>query len=137
MKSICKICENGELDELKKRRNEIDEIIEEIPNDGDDMRKDEDDLSFAAAFGKKHDTGLETFKYLYEECGYPRHCVHYAMVGAAASRNVKLINYIYNDIDEHEKAGFIGDLEDELAMTDHPSPSVFIEYALFELNKKN
>jgi len=46
------MCENGELDELKKRRNEIDEIIEEIPNDGDDMRKDEDDLSFAAAFGK-------------------------------------------------------------------------------------
>ena len=137
MKSICKICENGELDELKKRRNEIDEIIEEIPNDGDDMRKDEDDLSFAAAFGKKHDTGLETLKYLYEECGYPRHCVHYAMVGAAASRNVKLINYIYNDIDEHEKADFIGDLEDELVMTDHPSPSVFIEYALFELNKKN
>ena len=130
------MCENGELDELKKRRNEIDEIIEEIPNDGDDMRKDEDDLSFAAAFCKKHDTGLETFKYLYEECSYPRHCVHYAMVGAAASRNVKLINYIYNDIDEHEKADFIGDLEDELVMTDHPSPSVFIEYALFELNKK-
>ena len=65
------MCENGELDELKKRRNEIDEIIEEIPNDGDDMRKDEDDLSFAVAFGKNHDTGLETFKYLYEECELP------------------------------------------------------------------
>ena len=136
MKSIWKMCENGELDELKKRRSEIDEIIEEIPNDGDDMRKDEDDLSFAAAFGKNHDTALETFKYLYEECGYPRHCVHYAMVGATASRNAKLINYIYNDIDEHEKSDFLGDLEDELVMTDHPSPGVFIEYALFELNKK-
>jgi hypothetical protein len=32
MKSIWKVCENGELDELKKRRNEIDEIIEDIPN---------------------------------------------------------------------------------------------------------
>ena len=36
-----------------------------------------------------------------------------------------------------KKQSFIGDLEDELVMTDHPSPSVFIEYALFELNKKN
>ena len=135
MKSIWKLCENGKLDELKKRRNEIDEIIEDIPNDGDDLREDEDDLSFAAAYCKDHDTGLETFKYLYEECGYPRHCVHYAMVGAAASRNAKLINYIYNDIDEHEKADFIGDLEDELAMMDHPNPNVFIEYALLELNK--
>ena len=27
MKSIWKMCENGELDELKKRRNEIDEIM--------------------------------------------------------------------------------------------------------------
>ena len=134
MKSIWKVCENGELDELKKRRNEIDKIIEEIPNDGDDMREDEDDLSFAVAFCKKHDVGLETFKYLYEECGYPRHCVHYAMVGAAASRNAKLINYMYNYIDEHEKENFIGDLEDELVMTGHPNPSVFIEYALFEIN---
>ena len=99
------------------------------------MREDEDDLSFAAAYCKDHDTGLETFKYLYEECGYPRHCVNYAMVGAAVSRNAKLINYIYNDIDEHEKADFIGDLEDQLAMSDHPNPSVFIEYALLELNK--
>ena len=131
------MCENGELDELKKRRSEIDEIIEEIPNDGDDMRKDEDDLSFAAAFGKNHGTALGTFKYLYEECGYPKRCVHYAMVGATASRNAKLINYMYNDIDEHEKSDFLGDLEDELVMTDHPSPCVFIEYALFELNKKN
>ena len=57
------------------------------------------------------------------------------MVGAAASRNAKLINYIYNDVDEHEKEEFIGDLEDELAMTDYPNPRVFIEYALFELNK--
>ena len=57
------------------------------------------------------------------------------MVGAAASRNAKLINYIYNDIDEHEKEDFIGDLEDELAMMDHPNPSVFIEYALVELKK--
>ena len=138
LKSIWKLCENGELDELKKRRNEIDEIIEDIPNDGDDMREDEDDLSFAVAFCKNHDTGLETFKYLYEECGYPRHCVHYAMVGAAASRNAKLINYIYNDIDEHdehEKANFLGELEDELVMTDHPNPDIFMEYALFELNK--
>ena len=133
MKSIWKICENGELDELKKRRNEIDEIIEELPKDGDDLREDEDDISFAVAFCKDHDKGLETFKYLYEECGYPRHCVHYAMVGAAASRNAKLINYMYNDIDEHEKENFIGDLEDELAMMDHPNPSVFIEYALVEL----
>ena len=91
MKSIWKVCENGEFDELKKRRNEIDQIIEDIPNDGDDMREDEDDISFAVAFCKDHDTGLETFKYLYEECGYPRHCIHYAMVGAAASRNAKLI----------------------------------------------
>ena len=135
MKSIWKMCENGELDELKKRRNEIDEIIEDIPNVDNDLREDEDDLSFAAAYCKDHDTGLETFKYLYEECGYPRHCVHYAMVGAAASRNAKLINYIYNDIDEHEKADFISDLEDQLAMSDHPNPNVFIEYALFELNK--
>ena len=84
LKSIWKLCENGELDELKKRRNEIDQLIEDIPNDGDDLREDEDDLSFA---------------------------------------------------DEHEKEDFIGDLEDELALTDHPNPSVFIEYALFELNK--
>ena len=34
------MCENGGLDELKKRRNEIDEIIEDIPNDGDDTRED-------------------------------------------------------------------------------------------------
>ena len=135
MKSIWKICENGELDELKKRRNEIDEIIEELPKDGDDLREDEDDISFAAAYCKDHDTALEIFKYLYEKCGYPRHCVHYAMVGAAASRNAKLINYMYNDIDEHEKENFIGELEDELAMMDHPNPRVFIEYALFELNK--
>ena len=135
MKSIWKVCENGELNELKKRRNEIDEIIEDIPNDGDDLREDEDDISFAAAYCKDHGTALETFKYLYEECGYPRHCVYYAMVGATASRNAKLINYMYNDINEHEKEDFIGDLEDELAMTDHPNPSVFIEYALFELNK--
>ena len=134
MKSIYRTCIDGELDELKKRRNEIDEIIEDIPNDGDDLREDEDDLSFAASYCKDHDTGLETFKYLYEECGYPRHCVHYARVGAAVSRNAKLINYIYNDIDEHEKADFIGDLEDQLAMSDHPNPNVFIEYALLELN---
>ena len=135
MKSIYRTCIDGELDELKKRRNEIDEIIEDIPNVDNDLREDEDDLSFAAAYCKDHDTGLETFKYLYEECGYPRHCVNYAMVGAAVSRNAKLINYIYNDIDEHEKADFIGDLEDQLAMSDHPNPNVFIEYALFELNK--
>jgi len=134
MKSIYRTCIDGELDELKKRRNEIDEIIEDIPNVDNDLREDEDDLSFAAAYCKDHDTGLETFKYLYEECGYPRHCVHYAMVGAAASRNAKLINYIYNDIDEHEKADFISDLEDQLAMSDHPNPNVFIEYALLELN---
>ena len=135
MKSIYRTCIDGELDELKKRRNEIDEIIEDIPNVDNDLREDEDDLSFAAAYCKDHDTGLETFKYLYEECGYPRHCVNYAMVGAAVSRNAKLINYIYNDIDEHEKADFIGDLEDQLAMSDHPNPNVFIEYALLELNK--
>ena len=134
MKSIYRTCIDGELDELKKRRNEIDEIIEDIPNVDNDLREDEDDLSFAAAYCKDHDTGLETFKYLYEECGYPRHCVHYAMVGAAVSRNAKLINYIYNDIDEHEKADFIGDLEDQLAMSDHPNPNVFIKYALLELN---
>lgn len=134
MKSIYRTCIDGELDELKKRRNEIDEIIEDIPNVDNDLREDEDDLSFAAAYCKDHDMGLETFKYLYEECGYPRHCVHYAMVGAAVSRNAKLINYIYNDIDEHEKADFIGDLEDQLAMSDHPNPNVFIEYALLELN---
>lgn len=134
MKSIYRTCIDGELDELKKRRNEIDEIIEDIPNVDNDLREDEDDLSFAAAYCKDHDTGLETFKYLYEECGYPRHCVNYAMVGAAVSRNAKLINYIYNDIDEHEKADFIGDLEDQLAMSDHPNPNVFIEYALLELN---
>ena len=135
LKSIYRTCIDGELDELKKRRNEIDEIIEDIPNVDNDLREDEDDLSFAAAYCKDHDTGLETFKYLYEECGYPRHCVNYAMVGAAVSRNAKLINYIYNDIDEHEKADFIGDLEDQLAMSDHPNPNVFIEYALLELNK--
>ena len=82
MKSIYRTCIDGELDELKKRRNEIDEIIEDIPNVDNDLREDEDDLSFAAAYCKDHDTGLETFKYLYEECGYPRHCVNYAMVGA-------------------------------------------------------
>lgn len=134
MKSIYRTCIDGELDELKKRRNEIDEIIEDIPNVDNDLREDEDDLSFAAAYCKDHDTGLETFKYLYEECGYPRHCVNYAMVGAAVSRNAKLINYIYNDVDENEKADFIGDLEDQLAMSDHPNPNVFIEYALLELN---
>ena len=134
MKSIYRTCIDGELDELKKRRNEIDEIIEDIPNVDNDLREDEDDLSFAAAYCKDHDTGLETFKYLYEECGYPRHCVNYAMVGAAVSRNAKLINYIYNDIDEHEKADFIGDLEDQLAMSDHPNPNAFIKYALLELN---
>ena len=134
MKSIWKACENGELDELKKRRNEINEIIEELPKDGDDLREDEDDISFAIAFCKDHDTALEMYKYLYEECGYPRHCKYYAMIGASASRNAKLINYIYNDVDEHEKEEFIGDLEDELAMTDHPNPNVFIEYALLELN---
>jgi len=134
MKSIYRTCIDGELDELKKRRNEIDEIIEDIPNVDNDLREDEDDLSFAAAYCKDHDTGLETFKYLYEECGYPRHCVNYAMVGAAVSRNAKLINYIYNDVDENEKADFISDLEDQLAMSDHPNPNVFIEYALLELN---
>ena len=135
MKSIYKICIDGELDELKKRRNEIDEIIEELPKNGDDLREDEDDISFAAAYCKNHDVGLETFKYLYEECGYPRHCVHYAMVGAAASRNAKLINYMYNNLEENEKSYFLGELEDELAMTDHPNPNVFIEYALVELKK--
>ena len=135
MKSIWKVCENGELDELKKRRNEIDEIIEELPKNGDDLREDEDDISFAAAYCKDHDTALEIFKYLYEKCGYPRHCVHYAMVGAAASRNAKLINYMYNNLEENEKSYFLGELEDELAMTDHPNPNVFIEYALVELKK--
>ena len=135
MKSIYKTCINGEFDELKKRRNEIDEIIEDVPNDGDDLREDEDDLSFAVAFCKDHDTSLKMYKYLYEECNYPKHCKLFAMIGAVASRNAKLINYIYNDVDEHEKEEFIGDLEDELAMTDHPNPRVFIEYALFELNK--
>ena len=134
MKSIYKTCIDGELDELKKRRNEINEIIEELPKNGDDLREDEDDISFAAAYCKNHDAGLETFKYLYEECGYPRHCVHYAMVGAAASRNAKLINYMYNNLEENEKSYFLGELEDELAMTDHPNPNVFIEYALLELN---
>ena len=134
MKSIWKVCENGELDELKKRRNEINEIIEELPKNGDDLREDEDDISFAAAYCKNHDAGLETFKYLYEECGYPRHCVNYAMVGAAVSRNAKLINYMYNNLEENEKSYFLGELEDELAMTDHPNPNVFIEYALLELN---
>ena len=134
LKSIYRTCIDGELDELKKRRNEIDEIIEDIPNVDNDLREDEDDLSFAAAYCKDHDTGLETFKYLYEECGYPRHCVNYAMVGVAVSRNAKLINYIYNDVDENEKADFISDLEDQLAMSDHPNPNVFIEYALLELN---
>jgi len=134
MKSIYKICIDGEIDELKKRRNEIDKIIEEeIPNDGDDLREDEDDLSFAAAFCKDHDMALEMYKYLYEECGYPRHCELFAMVGAVASRNAKLINYMYNNLEEHEKSYFLGDLEDQLAMTDHPSPNVFIEYALLEL----
>ena len=135
MKSIYRTCIDGELDELKKRRNEIDEIIEDIPNVDNDLREDEDDLSFAAAYCKNHDVGLETFKYLYEECGYPRHCVHYAMVGAAASRNAKLINYMYNNLEENEKSYFLGELEDELAMTDHPNPNVFIEYALVELKK--
>ena len=135
MKSIYRTCIDGELDELKKRRNEIDEIIEELPKDGDDLREDEDDISFAVAFCKDHDKGLETFKYLYEECNYPRHCEIFAMVGAAASRNAKLINYIYKDIDEHEKEGFLGDLEDQLVMTDHPNPNVFMEYALLELNE--
>ena len=134
MKSIYKTCIDGELDELKKRRNEINEIIEELPKNGDDLREDEDDISFAAAYCKNHDVGLETFKYLYEECGYPRHCEHYAMVGAAASRNAKLINYMYNNLEENEKSYFLGELEDELAMTDHPNPNVFIEYALLELN---
>ena len=61
-------------------------------------------------------------------------CEIFAMVGAAASRNAKLINYMYNNLDENEKADFLGELEDELAMSDHPNPNVFIEYALFELN---
>ena len=135
MKSIWKACENGELDELKKRRNEINEIIEELPKDGDDLREDEDDISFAIAFCKDHDTALEMYKYLYEECGYPRHCKYYAMIGAAAARNAKLINYMYNNLEENEKSYFLGELEDELAMTDHPNPSVFIEYALVELKK--
>jgi hypothetical protein len=55
------------------------------------------------------------------------------MVGAVASRNAKLINYMDNNLDENEKADFLGELEDELAMTDHPNPNVFIEYALLEL----
>ena len=136
LKSIWKLCENGELGELKKRRNEIDEIIEDIPNDGDDMREEEDDLSFAAAACENHDTGLEMYKYLYEECGYPRHCEYNAMVGAVISRNAKLINYMYNNIDdERERSLFIGDLDEQLSMSDHPSPNVFIEYALFELKK--
>jgi len=134
MKSIYKTCIDGELDELKKRRNEINEIIEEIPKDGDDLREDEDDISFAIAFCKDHDTALEMYKYLYEECRYPRHCEHYAMVGAAAARNAKLINYMYNNLEEYEKSYFLGDLEGELAMTDHPNPNVFMEYALLELN---
>ena len=135
MKSIYKTCIDGELDELKKRRNEINEIIEELPKDGDDLREDEDDISFAIAFCKDHDTALEMYKYLYEKCGYPKHCEHYAMVGAAASRNAKLINYMYNNLEENEKSYFLGELEDELAMTDNPNPNVFIEYALIELNK--
>ena len=134
MKSIYKTCIDGELDELKKRRNEINEIIEELPKDGDDLREDEDDISFAIAFCKDHDTALEMYKYLYEKCGYPKHCEYYAMVGAAASRNAKLINYMYNNLEENEKSYFLGELEDELAMTDHPNPNVFIEYALLELN---
>ena len=44
MKSIYRTCIDGELDELKKRRNEIDEIIEDIPNVDNDLREDEDDL---------------------------------------------------------------------------------------------
>ena len=135
LKSIWKLCENGELDELKKRRNEIDEIIEDIPNVDNDLREDEDDLSFAAAYCKDHETALEMYKYLYEKCGYPKHCKYYAMVGAAASRNAKLINYMYNNLEENEKSYFLGELEDELAMTDHPNPNVFIEYALVELKK--
>ena len=135
MKSIYKTCINGEFDELKNRRNEIDEIIEEVPNDGDDLREDEDDLSFAVAFCKDHDTSLEMYKYLYEECNYPKHCKLFAMIGAVASRNAKLINYMYNNINENEKVDFIGELDNELAITDHPSSNVFIEYALFELNK--
>ena len=134
MKSIYKTCIDGELDELKKRRNEINEIIEELPKDGDDLREDEDDISFAIAFCKDHDTALEMYKYLYEKCGYPRHCKYYAMVGAVAARNAKLINYMYNNLEENEKSYFLGELEDELAMTDHPNPNVFIEYALLELN---
>ena len=135
MKSIYRTCIDGELDELKKRRNEINEIIEELPKDGDDLREDEDDISFAIAFCKDHDTALEMYKYLYEECGYPRHCKYYAMIGASASRNAKLINYMYNNINENEKVDFLGELDNELAITDHPSSNVFIEYALFELNK--
>tara|TARA_B100000902_G_scaffold278847_1_gene264750 strand:+ start:84 stop:491 length:408 start_codon:yes stop_codon:yes gene_type:complete len=134
MKSIYKTCIDGELDELKKRRNEINEIIEELPKDGDDLREDEDDISFAIAFCKDQDKALEMYKYLYEKCGYPRHCKYYAMVGAVAARNAKLINYMYNNLEENEKSYFLGDLEDELAMTDHPNPNVFIEYALIELN---
>ena len=88
LKSIWKLCENGELDELKKRRNEIDEIIEYIPNDGDDLREDEDDISFAVAFCKDHDTGLEIFKYLYEECGYPKHCSPRTMLFRAIKKNL-------------------------------------------------
>tara|TARA_B100001173_G_scaffold299037_1_gene297207 strand:+ start:37 stop:447 length:411 start_codon:yes stop_codon:yes gene_type:complete len=135
MKSIYKTCINGEFDELKKRRNEIDEIIEDVPNDGDDLREDEDDLSFAVAFCKDHDTSLKMYKYLYEECNYPKHCKLFAMIGAVASRNAKLINYMYNNINENEKVDFIGELDNELAITDHPNSNVFIEYALFELNK--
>jgi|TARA_R110002050_G_scaffold333_3_gene2103 hypothetical protein len=135
MKSIYKTCINGEFDELKKRRNEIDEIIEDVPNDGDDLREDEDDLSFAVAFCKDHDTSLKMYKYLYEECNYPKHCKLFAMIGAVASRNAKLINYMYNNINENEKVDFLGELDNELAITDHPSSNVFIEYALFELNK--
>ena len=106
MKSIYKTCINGEFDELKKRRNEIDEIIEDVPNDGDDLREDEDDLSFAVAFCKDHDTSLKMYKYLYEECNYPKHCKLFAMIGAVASRNAKLINYMYNNINENEKVDF-------------------------------
>ena len=135
MKSIYKTCINGEFDELKKRRNEIDEIIEDVPNDGDDLREDEDDLSFAVAFCKDHDTSLKMYKYLYEECNYPKPCKLFAMIGAVASRNAKLINYMYNNINENEKVDFLGELDNELAITDHPSSNVFIEYALFELNK--
>jgi len=34
---------------------------------------------------------------------------------------------MYNNLEEHEKSYFLCDLEDQLAMTDHPSPNVFIE----------